>query len=80
MGRHWMLLTQVSGPHVIACFIIRRGEGVQFLTIIFIFCCRGQLVTALTCVFKKIQGETVVPAGRLQGLQCQLLLWWIIPY
>lgn len=27
MGHHWMLLTQVSGPHVIACFIIRRGGG-----------------------------------------------------
>lgn len=27
MGRHWMLLTQVSGPHVIACFIIKRGGG-----------------------------------------------------
>lgn len=81
MGRHWMLLTQVSGPHVIVCFIIRIGGGVQFLTIIFIFCCRGQLVTEMTGVLlNKIQGETVVPAGRLQGLQCQLLLWWIIPY
>lgn len=53
MGRHWMLLTQVSGPHVIACFIIRRGGGVQFLTIIFIFCCRGQLVTEMTGVLLK---------------------------
>lgn len=30
MGSHWMLLTQVSGPHVIACFIIRRMVGESF--------------------------------------------------
>lgn len=30
MGSHWMLLTQVSGPHVIACFIIRSMVGESF--------------------------------------------------
>lgn len=30
MGSHWMLLTQVSRPHVIACFIIRRIVGESF--------------------------------------------------
>lgn len=82
MGGHWMLLSQVSRLFVIACLKIRRmGGGGAFPSIISIFCgrCRGELVTQMTSVpLKTFEGETIVPDGRLQGLQCQLLLWCII--
>lgn len=83
MGGHCMLLSQVSRLFVIARFKIRRMGGDHFPSIISIFCggCRGQLVTQMAGVpLKTFQGETIVPTGRLQGLQCQLLLWWIIPH
>lgn len=77
MGGHWMLLSQVSRFFMIAHSKIRRMGGDHFPSIISIFCgrCRGQLVTQMAGVpLKTFQGETIISTGRVQGLQCQLLL------
>lgn len=52
-----------------------RGRHLPFVISIFCSRCKGQMVTQMAGVaLKTFQGETIVPAGRLQSLQCQLVL------